>query len=78
MTCIYGFLFSPPQVWKARLSGYTEALEHFQRITDEKGPEWGKYQGLIKTFVSDSNSVAQLKGLEAALAYVENAHVASR
>lgn len=67
-----------PQVWKARLSGYTEALQHFQRITDEKSPEWGKYQGLIKKFVTDSNAVAQLKGLEAALAYVENAHVASR
>ncbi|MCI4383816.1 hypothetical protein PGIGA_G00031060 [Pangasianodon gigas] len=66
------------KVWKARLSGYTEALQLFQRITDEKSPEWGKYQGLIKKFVTDSNAVAQLKGLEAALAYVENAHVASR
>ncbi|MCJ8738053.1 hypothetical protein PDJAM_G00031060 [Pangasius djambal] len=66
------------KVWKARLSGYTEALQHFQRITDEKSPEWGKYQGLIKKFVTDSNAVAQLKALEAALAYVENAHVASR
>ncbi|XP_034164860.2 cytoskeleton-associated protein 5-A [Pangasianodon hypophthalmus] len=66
------------KVWKARLSGYTEALQLFQRITDEKSPEWGRYQGLIKKFVTDSNAVAQLKGLEAALAYVENAHVASR
>ncbi|XP_053491174.1 cytoskeleton-associated protein 5 [Ictalurus furcatus] len=66
------------KVWKARLSGYSEALQHFQRISDEKSPEWGKYQGLIKKFVTDSNAVAQLKGLEAALAYVENAHVASR
>ena len=66
------------QVWKARLSGYTEALQQFQRITDEKSPEWGKYQGLIKKFVTDSNAVAQLKGLEAALAYIENAHMASR
>uniref|UniRef100_A0A8B9JKJ9 Cytoskeleton associated protein 5 n=1 Tax=Astyanax mexicanus TaxID=7994 RepID=A0A8B9JKJ9_ASTMX len=65
-------------VWKARLSGYTEALQQFQRITDEKSPEWGKYQGLIKKFVTDSNAVAQLKGLEAALAYIENAHLASR
>ncbi|KAG9266482.1 cytoskeleton-associated protein 5-A-like isoform X3 [Astyanax mexicanus] len=66
------------KVWKARLSGYTEALQQFQRITDEKSPEWGKYQGLIKKFVTDSNAVAQLKGLEAALAYIENAHLASR
>ncbi|XP_076879237.1 cytoskeleton-associated protein 5-A-like isoform X2 [Brachyhypopomus gauderio] len=66
------------KVWKARLSGYTEALQQFQRITDDKSSEWGKYQGLIKKFVTDSNAVAQLKGLEAALVYVENAHVASR
>ncbi|KAI4875261.1 hypothetical protein NFI96_023924 [Prochilodus magdalenae] len=66
------------KVWKARLAGYTEALQQFQRITDEKSPEWGKYQGLIKKFVTDSNAVAQLKGLEAALSYIENAHVASR
>ncbi|KAF4083545.1 hypothetical protein AMELA_G00143190 [Ameiurus melas] len=66
------------KVWKARLSGYSEALQHFQRISDEKSPEWGRYQGLIKKFVTDANAVAQLKGLEAALAYVENAHVASR
>uniref|UniRef100_A0A3Q3ETC6 Cytoskeleton associated protein 5 n=1 Tax=Labrus bergylta TaxID=56723 RepID=A0A3Q3ETC6_9LABR len=64
------------KVWKARLNGYEEALKLFQRIGDEKSPEWGKYLGLIKKFVTDSNAVAQLKGLEAALAFVENAHVA--
>lgn len=48
----------------------------FNRISDEKSPEWGKYLGLIKKFVTESNAVAQLKGLEAALAYVENAHIA--
>uniref|UniRef100_A0A8C9VD57 Cytoskeleton associated protein 5 n=1 Tax=Scleropages formosus TaxID=113540 RepID=A0A8C9VD57_SCLFO len=66
------------KVWKARLNGYEEALKLFQRIEDEKSPEWGKYLGLIKKFVTDSNAVAQLKGLEAALAYVENAHVAGK
>uniref|UniRef100_A0A8C7NJ67 TOG domain-containing protein n=1 Tax=Oncorhynchus mykiss TaxID=8022 RepID=A0A8C7NJ67_ONCMY len=65
------------KVWKARLNGYEEALKLFQRI-DDTSPEWAKYQGIIKKFVTDSNSVAQLKGLEAVLAYVENAHVASR
>ncbi|XP_019733715.1 cytoskeleton-associated protein 5 [Hippocampus comes] len=64
------------KVWKARLNGYEEALQLFNRITDEKSPEWGKYLGLIKKFVTESNAVAQLKGLEAALAYVENAHIA--
>ncbi|KAJ8413053.1 hypothetical protein AAFF_G00106350 [Aldrovandia affinis] len=66
------------KVWKARLNGYEEAVKLFQRIEDEKSPEWGKYLGLVKKFVTDSNAVAQLKGLEAALAYVKNAHVASK
>ncbi|CAL8351661.1 unnamed protein product [Merluccius merluccius] len=66
------------KVWKARLTGYEEALKHFQRIPDEKSPEWGKFLGLIKKFVTESNAVAQLKGLEAALAFVENAHIATR
>lgn len=66
------------KAWKARLHGYEEVLKLFPAICDEKSPEWGKYLGLIKKFVTDSNAVAQLKGLEAALAYIENAHVASR
>uniref|UniRef100_A0A8C5UDW9 Cytoskeleton associated protein 5 n=1 Tax=Malurus cyaneus samueli TaxID=2593467 RepID=A0A8C5UDW9_9PASS len=66
------------KLWKARLNGYEEALKLFQKIDDEKSPEWSKYLGLIKKFVTDSNAVAQLKGLEAALAYIENAHVAGK
>ncbi|XP_061853782.1 cytoskeleton-associated protein 5 isoform X2 [Colius striatus] len=66
------------KLWKARLNGYEEALKLFQKIDDEKSPEWSKYLGLIKKFVTDANAVAQLKGLEAALAYVENAHVAGK
>ncbi|XP_054632925.1 cytoskeleton-associated protein 5 isoform X1 [Dunckerocampus dactyliophorus] len=66
------------KVWKARLNGYEDALQLFQRIDDEKSSEWGKFLGLIKKFVTDSNAIAQLKGLEAALAYVENAHVAGK
>uniref|UniRef100_A0A8C2TR84 Cytoskeleton associated protein 5 n=1 Tax=Coturnix japonica TaxID=93934 RepID=A0A8C2TR84_COTJA len=66
------------KLWKARLNGYEEALKLFQKIDDEKSPEWSKYLGLVKKFVTDSNAVAQLKGLEAALAYVENAHVAGK
>ncbi|XP_070686907.1 cytoskeleton-associated protein 5 [Pempheris klunzingeri] len=66
------------KVWKARLNGYEEALKLFQRIEDEKSPEWGKYLGQIRKFVTDSNAVAQLKGLEAALAFIENAHVAGK
>lgn len=66
------------KVWKARLNGYEEALKLFQKIEDEKNPEWSKYLGVIKKFVTEANAVAQLKGLEAALAYVENAHVAGK
>uniref|UniRef100_A0A8C6W2A6 Cytoskeleton-associated protein 5 n=1 Tax=Nannospalax galili TaxID=1026970 RepID=A0A8C6W2A6_NANGA len=66
------------KLWKARLSGYEEALKIFQKIKDEKSPEWSKYLGLIKKFVTDSNAVVQLKGLEAALVYVDNAHVAGK
>ncbi|XP_045413918.1 cytoskeleton-associated protein 5 isoform X1 [Lemur catta] len=66
------------KLWKARLNGYEEALKIFQKIKDEKSPEWSKYLGLIKKFVTDSNAVVQLKGLEAALVYVENAHVAGK
>ncbi|XP_056135321.1 cytoskeleton-associated protein 5-like [Lampris incognitus] len=66
------------KIWKARLCGYEEALKLFQKIDDEKSPEWGKLIGFIKKFVTESNAVAQLKGLEAALAFVKNAHVANR
>lgn len=66
------------KVWKARLNGYEEAVKLFQKIVDEKSPEWSKYLGLVKKFVTDSNAVAQLKGLEAALVFIENAHVAGK
>ncbi|XP_046898136.1 cytoskeleton-associated protein 5-like isoform X2 [Hypomesus transpacificus] len=66
------------KVWKARLHGYEEAIKLFRGIDGEKSPEWDKFQPLIVKFVTDSNAVAQLKGLEAALVYVENAYVAAR
>lgn len=66
------------KIWKARVAGYEEATKLFNSQDDEKSPEFAKFQGLIKKFVVDSNAVAQEKALEAVLAYVENAHVASR
>lgn len=60
------------KLWKARVDGYEEAAKLFRTIDDEKSPEWNKYLGLIKKFVIDSNAVAQEKGLEAALVFVEN------
>jgi len=50
----------------------------FWTINDEKSSEFLKYLGLIKKFVTDSNAVAQEKGLEAALAYIENAAAAGK
>lgn len=60
------------KLWKARLNGYEEACKLFNKIDDEKSPEWNKFLGLVKKFVIDSNAVAQEKGLEATLAFVEN------
>lgn len=60
------------------MHGYEECVKTFQCIDDEKSPEWNKYMGFIKKFVVDSNAVAQEKGLEATLAFVENAAVAGK
>lgn len=60
------------KLWKARVNGYEESKKLFSTL-DEKAPEWNKYLGLIKKFVVDSNAVAQEKGLEATLVFVENA-----
>jgi cytoskeleton-associated protein 5 len=39
---------------------------------DEEDANWKKFQGLAKKMVTDSNAVAQEKGLEACLLFVEN------
>ena len=59
-------------MWKARLAGYEEATKLFNGL-DQKSQEFSKYAGLMKKFVTDSNAVAQEKGLDAVLAFVENA-----
>lgn len=61
------------KLWKARLDGYEEVIKIFRGIEDEKAPEWNKYLGLIKKFVIDSHAMAQERGLEATLIFVENA-----
>lgn len=60
------------------MHGYEECVKTFQCMDDEKSPEWNKYVGFIKKFVLDSNAAAQEKGLEATLAFVENASVAGK
>lgn len=66
------------QTWKARLAGYEEVTKIFSQQTDPKSPEFQRYAGLMKKFVTDTNAVAQEKALDAVLAFVENAAVASR
>ncbi|XP_015596923.1 protein mini spindles isoform X2 [Cephus cinctus] len=66
------------KLWKARLHGYEECAKTFRTIDDEKSSEWNKFLGLVKKFVVDSNAAAQEKGLEAVLAYVENAAAAGK
>ena len=45
---------------------------------DKKSPEFSKYLGILKKFVVDNNAIAQEKGVEAVLAFVENGAVAGR
>ena len=60
------------------MHGYEEAAKIFRQVADEKSPELNKFLGLVKKFVVDSNAVAQEKGLEAVLAYVENSASAGK
>ncbi|XP_064399412.1 cytoskeleton-associated protein 5-like isoform X3 [Halichondria panicea] len=66
------------KVWRARLMGYEEASKVFRKIDDEASSEYSKFTGMIKGFVTDSNQMAQEKGVEAALAFVESAAAASK
>lgn len=66
------------KLWKARLDGYDELIKVFRAIDDEKSPEWNKYLGLIKKFVVDSHAMAQERGLEATLIFVESATCAGK
>lgn len=59
------------------MAGYEEALKLFNSL-DEKSPEFTKYLGVLKKICTDSNAIAQEKGLDTVLAFVENAHVAGR
>jgi len=45
---------------------------------DEKDHEWNKFTEIVKKFVIDSNAIAQEKGLEATLAFVEKCATAGR
>ena len=55
------------------MNGYEGCVKHFKDISDPKSNEYTNFVGLLKKFVVDSNAVAQEKGLDAVLAFVEYA-----
>lgn len=70
-------IFNCLQQWKARVAGYEEAIKLFNTL-DEKSPEFTKFVGVLKKICTDNNAIAQEKGLDAVLAFVENANIAGR
>ena len=66
------------QAWKARVSGYEDAAKMFRMLDSPDAAEYKEYGNLIKKFVTDGNVVAQGKGVEAALEFVNNAAVAPK
>ena len=66
------------QIWKCRVAGYEEAAKKFKYASSEKDPEFNNYLPLMKKFTIDANAVAQEKGLEAVLAFLDNAACAPK
>lgn len=64
-----------PQVWKARLSAYTEIASLAAKTADDSDPLFREYYitngASLREWVHDANAVAQEKGVEAACAVVE-------
>lgn len=61
------------KLWKARVAGYEELLKIFAAADNEKSPEFSKHGGLMKKIVTDNNAVAQEKGLDVVISFVESA-----
>ncbi len=60
--------------WKARLDGYETLPKLFQLTSSDTDPAFRPYlsdPGLLKKIASDSNAVAQEKGLDALCALVQ-------
>lgn len=60
--------------WKARLHGYEALPKLFSLTTSDSDPAFRPYlsdPGLLKKIVTDSNAVAQEKGVEAICALVQ-------
>lgn len=62
------------KAWKARVSAYEELVKAFARTSSESDPIFRTYTRnpeLLRAMVTDSNAVAQEKGVDAARAFVE-------
>ncbi|TDL27444.1 microtubule associated protein [Rickenella mellea] len=60
--------------WKARLSGYEQLIKTFQNTTSDTDPAFNTYKShpdVLKKLVTDTNAVAQEKGVEAVVAFVK-------
>lgn len=60
------------------MSAYDELHKSFQKIYDEKHPDWSKYGSWVRKFPTDSNAAAQEKALEVTLLYLQQAGCAGR
>jgi cytoskeleton-associated protein 5 len=62
--------------WKARVNGYEALVKIFQTTADDSDPAFRPYisnPDLLKKIATDSNAVAQEKGLECLVAFVKYA-----
>ncbi|KAL5529163.1 hypothetical protein ACEPAG_5137 [Sanghuangporus baumii] len=60
--------------WKARVSGYETLIKAFQNTASDSDPAFKPYLSnpdTLKKIVTDSNAVAQEKGVEAVVAFVK-------
>uniref|UniRef100_A0A673H2I9 Cytoskeleton-associated protein 5-like n=1 Tax=Sinocyclocheilus rhinocerous TaxID=307959 RepID=A0A673H2I9_9TELE len=62
------------KIWKARLNGYEEALKLFQKIEDEKSPEWVVpflVSGVVGKVFNQPKARAKELGTDICLMYIE-------
>uniref|UniRef100_A0A8C2K2L4 Cytoskeleton associated protein 5 n=1 Tax=Cyprinus carpio TaxID=7962 RepID=A0A8C2K2L4_CYPCA len=62
------------KIWKARLNGYEEALKLFQKIEDEKSPEWVVpflVSGVVSKVFNQPKARAKELGTDICLTYIE-------
>uniref|UniRef100_A0A672P2V6 TOG domain-containing protein n=1 Tax=Sinocyclocheilus grahami TaxID=75366 RepID=A0A672P2V6_SINGR len=64
------------KIWKARLNGYEEALKLFQKIEDEKSPEWvvpfwEVVSGVVGKVFNQPKARAKELGTDICLMYIE-------